>query len=152
MNVGRAGAVAVCLLMLWGCGQKTENSSTGANSALVSTAAPGGNAQTSSRSTAAPVPAGMQCAAGAAPVWANLKSHAYHLPGDDYYGRTAHGKYLCAEDAQRLGYHQAGTRHMTPSEMQMSPGPAVAPSEAPTPSRKHHKHHATQEEPTPEPT
>src|SRR5690348_9774888 len=28
-------------------------------------------------------------------VWVNLKSHVYHEPGDPYYGKTKHGKYLC---------------------------------------------------------
>jgi hypothetical protein len=41
-------------------------------------------------------------------VWVNLKSKAYHEPGDPYYGKTKHGEYLCPSQAKAQGFHRAG--------------------------------------------
>ena len=62
------------------------------------------------QSAAQPVPAGLGCGA-VKPVWVNLRSKAYHEPGDPYYGRTKDGKYLCPAQAQAQGYHAAGAMH-----------------------------------------
>jgi plastocyanin len=45
-------------------------------------------------------------------VWATLsgRSHAYHLSGDRYYGKTKRGAYMCEKDAQKAGMHQARSR------------------------------------------
>jgi hypothetical protein len=58
-----------------------------------------------------PVPGNVTCAGGALPVWANPRSHAYHLPGDPLYGRTRHGMYMCRQTATAAGYHQAKAHH-----------------------------------------
>ncbi len=62
------------------------------------------------QSAVVPVPAGLACGA-VKPVWVNLRSKAYHEPGDPYYGRTKNGKYLCPAQAQAQGYHAAGSMH-----------------------------------------
>jgi hypothetical protein len=59
---------------------------------------------------AAPVPAGMSCAGGAAPVWVNTKSKAYHMSSDPLYGKTKKGKYMCEADAKAAGDHLAGAK------------------------------------------
>jgi hypothetical protein len=37
-------------------------------------------------------------------VWVNTNSGIYHLPGMRWYGRTAHGEYLCKKAADQAGY------------------------------------------------
>jgi|SRR5581483_9811239 len=41
-------------------------------------------------------------------VWANLKTHVYHEPGDPWYGKTKSGEYLCPSQAKAQGFHRAG--------------------------------------------
>lgn len=41
------------------------------------------------------------------PVWVNLKTKAYHEPGDPFYGKTKHGEYLCPSQAKAQGFHPA---------------------------------------------
>ena len=41
-------------------------------------------------------------------VWVNLKTKVYHEPGDPYYGKTAHGEYLCPSSAKAKGYRPSG--------------------------------------------
>ncbi|EHH69675.1 hypothetical protein GMO_09830 [Gluconobacter morbifer G707] len=36
-------------------------------------------------------------------VWVNTATHVYHLSGSFWYGSTAHGKYMCEQDAKRTG-------------------------------------------------
>lgn len=38
-------------------------------------------------------------------VWVNLPSGSYHCPGDRYYGRTAHGRYMTEAAAKSAGAH-----------------------------------------------
>jgi hypothetical protein len=42
-------------------------------------------------------------------VWANTKTHALYLPGDDHYAHT-HGGYTCESKARSIGY-RAPTAH-----------------------------------------
>jgi hypothetical protein len=41
-------------------------------------------------------------------VWVNLSSSTYHCPGDRYYGKTAHGRYMTEPAAKSAGAHGAG--------------------------------------------
>ncbi|MBF0876749.1 hypothetical protein HKD21_07795 [Gluconobacter cerevisiae] len=36
-------------------------------------------------------------------VWVNTVTHIYHVPGSFWYGATAHGTYMCEDDAKRTG-------------------------------------------------
>ena len=47
------------------------------------------------------------CAAGDTVVWVNTKSKVYYMPGASYYGKTMHGKYVCASAAASMGAHAA---------------------------------------------
>lgn len=41
-------------------------------------------------------------------VWVNLNTRVYHESGDQYYGKTKHGEYLCPAQAKAEGFHKAG--------------------------------------------
>ena len=49
---------------------------------------------------------------GDAVVWANTKSHVYHLPGTPKFGNTKHGAFMCQADADRSGSFRAA-KHET---------------------------------------
>jgi hypothetical protein len=40
-------------------------------------------------------------------VWANLNSKVYHEPGDHWYGKTHHGKFMTEDEAKKEGYIKA---------------------------------------------
>jgi|SwirhisoilCB1_FD_contig_91_1735139_length_460_multi_2_in_0_out_0_1 hypothetical protein len=40
-------------------------------------------------------------------VWANTKSHVYHLSGTAQYGKTKHGAYMCKADTTAAGMRAA---------------------------------------------
>lgn len=50
-------------------------------------------------------------------VWVNTNSHVYHEPGDPYYGKTKHGKYMCPSAAKKEGDHPAGGAKAQSSSM-----------------------------------
>jgi hypothetical protein len=92
----RSILIAVLVLSLTACG--------GGRKASTNAASP---ASSGAMGTAEPVPA-MNCG-GTQPVWVNERSRVFHLPGDPYYGRTKHGKYMCERDAAKAGYHPSKT-------------------------------------------
>jgi hypothetical protein len=47
-------------------------------------------------------------------VWVNVRRKVYHEPGDPYYGKTKHGKYLCPSQAKAEGYRAAGASKTAP--------------------------------------
>jgi hypothetical protein len=60
------------------------------------------------KATPPPVPA--QTAApggGRGMVWVNTETKVFHEPGDKWYGRTKHGKYMKESEAVAAGYHAA---------------------------------------------
>jgi DNA uptake protein ComE-like DNA-binding protein len=40
-------------------------------------------------------------------VWGNLNSKVYHEPGDHWYGKTHHGKFMTEDEAKKEGYTKA---------------------------------------------
>ncbi len=55
------------------------------------------------------------CAAGDTVVWVNTRSKVYYMPGASYYGKTKHGKYVCASAATSMGAHAAKSGMMSDS-------------------------------------
>ena len=41
-------------------------------------------------------------------VWANTSTKVFHVQGDQYYGHTKHGAFMCKSTAAAAGFHQAG--------------------------------------------
>ena len=104
--------VATTALSLAACGG--HSSTTQQTTDGVATATPATEAQREAAAlpmkNAAVVPADVHCGA-AAPVWVNMRSKAYHMAGDPYYGRSKHGQYMCSAQATAAGYHLAGNHH-----------------------------------------
>ena len=100
--------LALAALTACGGNKSTDTTTTTQNqpAAAPSANAMGGGAMSGA---VAPVPATLHCGA-TAPVWANTKSHAYHLASDPLYGKTKHGQYMCASTAVAQGYHPAGSK------------------------------------------
>jgi DNA uptake protein ComE-like DNA-binding protein len=55
----------------------------------------------------APASAAREPVAGAGMVWVNLSTKVFHREGDQWYGKTKHGKYMTEADALQAGYRAA---------------------------------------------
>jgi hypothetical protein len=42
-------------------------------------------------------------------VWANTKTHVYHMPGTPLYGKTKHGAYMC--ERETVAAHIRGAKN-----------------------------------------
>ncbi len=91
-------AIVTILLTLVACGggKSSQNATSAPASGAASTGIKGPN------SSAVP-----NCGAVQA-VWVNLNTKVYHESGDQYYGKTKHGEYLCPAQAKAQGFHRAG--------------------------------------------
>ncbi len=59
----------------------------------------------------APKPAAQEAPGGGPDkVWVNTNSNVYHCPGDRYYGKTAHGRYMTEAAAKSAGAHGVGNK------------------------------------------
>lgn len=43
-------------------------------------------------------------------VWANTSTKALHAPGDQYFGHTKHGAFMCKSTATAAGFHMSGQK------------------------------------------
>ena len=95
--------------------------------------------------TPAPVPNNLGCAAGDPVVWLNTSSKVYHMSGDQYYGTTKSGKYLCKSAADAAGGHLAKASAVKTASPKGSPGAMMSPTPMPmaTKTPKPKKKHAT---------
>lgn len=69
--------------------------------------------QSASQTAAAKQPkVAVQEAPGGGPdkVWVNTNSSVYHCPGDRFYGKTAHGRYMTEPAAKAAGGHGVGNK------------------------------------------
>ncbi len=51
--------------------------------------------------------AAKSCGAGNV-VWANTSTKVFHVQGDQYYGHTKRGAFMCKSTATADGFHQSG--------------------------------------------
>ncbi len=123
-------ALAVALTACGGGKSQSTNANTYGRTTTNNSANGGSTAGTST----AAVPSSLHCGA-VSPVWANERTHVYHVASDPYYGRTKHGAYMCPQQAAREGYHAAGAsgsgsmhggHHRKRNSMQAQPSPSPA--------------------------
>ena len=125
-NLSQFVAVTVLAIGVTACGgggstaqKAVQSAASAAAGAAQNAAGTAGNMAGSTQSAlGAQAPVNINCGA-VRPVWVNLKTKAYHEPGDPWYGRTKEGAYMCPSAAAAKGYHPAGHhKGMTGGAMQ----------------------------------
>jgi hypothetical protein len=91
------------------------------------------------------------CSAGDPVVWVNTSSKVYHMQGDQYYGKTKHGKYECKSAADASGNHASGQKSGSSgtSSKHASASPAPAASGSASTSKHHHRSSKSAASPAP---
>lgn len=101
MTIRTLAIIPLLAIMLTACGGGKSSDNSAANSAT-DTSGSGAMSSAAGDNTKPP-----NCGAVKA-VWVNLNTKVYHEPGDQYYGKTSHGEYLCPSAAKAQGFRPAG--------------------------------------------
>jgi hypothetical protein len=99
MKLGKSLVLAFALLFLAGTLMLAK----------VSAAAPPHSNAAQQTKNAPPDPSKIKQAPGGGngKVWVNTDTKVYHLEGDEWYGKTKHGKYMTEDEAKKAGYHKS---------------------------------------------
>ena len=125
-------ALLFASVALSGCGGGSKVTTSPAGSATSSGAMSSGAMSSGAMSSGA-MPSAMmpRCGANDPAVWVNTKSKVFHMRGDQYFGKTMHGGYMCMAAALAAGDHAAKASSASSAASQ----PAAEATKKP----RHHK-------------